>query len=214
VLCEAALRTERFVVDRAGTWVMEGECPSAVVLRWARRRRPDDDWHAAERDLRYISDRTARSLSDLLFGAVYDVARVLVDHGCLKDVSQRDPVRRGDRFRLARDAEVGATYIYYAPSHTVGGPAVLPEGTVIVAFDQSEGAIGFGGYPEAYDELEETVVPPEHRGSDGYAGGYAVSFNVNDIGDLLEPIEPLQPRPTKSRLPRLRRQGGPQWPDE
>jgi hypothetical protein len=149
----------------------------------------------------------------LLFGAVYDVARVLVDHGCLKDVGERDPVRRGDRFRLARDAEVRATYIYYAPSHTVGGPTVLPEGTVIVAFDQSEGAVGFAGYPEAYDELEETVVPAEHRASDRYAGGYGVSFNVNDIGDLLEPIEPLHPRPNDSRLPRLRRQGGPEWPD-
>jgi hypothetical protein len=85
---------------------------------------------------------------------------------------------------------------------------------VIVAFDQSEGAVGFNGYPEAYDELEETVVPPEHRASDSYAGGDAVSFNINDIGDLLEPIEPLQPRPNKSRLPRLRRQGGPEWPDE
>jgi hypothetical protein len=195
-------------------WVMEGDCPSAVVLRWARRKRLDDDWQAAERDLRYLKDEPARSLADLLFGAVRDIAQVLVDRGCLKDVSQRDPVRRGDRFRLTRDAEVGATYRQYAPSHTVGGATLLPEGTVIVAFDQSEGAIGFGGYPEAYDELEETVVPPEHRASHHYAGGYAVSFNVNDIGDLLEPIEPLHPRPKRSRLPRLRRQGGPQWPDE
>jgi hypothetical protein len=123
----------------------------------------------------------------------------------MKDVSQRDPVRLGDRFRLTRDSEVHATYTYYAPAHTVGGPAVLPAGTVIVAFDQSEGAIAFWSYPEAYDELEETVVPLEHRASDGYAGGYAVSFNVNDIGDLLHPIEPLQPRPKGNRLPRLRR---------
>jgi hypothetical protein len=96
------------------------------VQHWGRRLTPDDDWQAAERDLRYLRDRPAGSLSDLLFGAVYDVARVLADHGCLKDVSQRDPVRRGDRFRLTRDAEVHATHVYYAPSHTVGGPAVLP----------------------------------------------------------------------------------------
>lgn len=213
LLCEAALRTERFVVDRAGMWVMASDCSNAVVQHWGRRSRPDDDWQAAERDLRYLRDQPAGSLSDVLFLAVYDVARVLADHGCLKDVSQRDPVRRGDRFRLARDAQVHATYVYYAPSHTVGGAALLPEGTVIVAFEQSEGAVGFKGYPEAYDELEETVVPPEHRASRHYAGGYAVSFNVNDIGDLLEPIEPLQPRPKESRLPRLRRQGGPEWPD-
>jgi hypothetical protein len=125
------------------------------------------------------------------------------------DVSRRDPVRRGDRFRLTRDAEVSATYIYYAPSHTVGGPAVLPEGTVIVAFEQRDGASAFSGYPEAYDELEETVVPPENRASPRYAGGYAVYFKVTEIGDLLEPIEPLQPRPKVDRLPRLRRQGGP-----
>src|SRR4051794_4822226 len=144
VLCEAALRTERFVVDRAGMWVMSSDCSNAVVQRWRRRLTPDDDWQAAERDLRYLRGRPAESLSDVLFVAVGDVARVLVDHGCLKDVSQRDPVRWGDRFRLTRDAEVQATYIYYAPSHTVGGPAVLPEGTVIVAFDQREGAVGFG----------------------------------------------------------------------
>jgi hypothetical protein len=214
VLCEAALRTEHFVVDRAGQWVMSSDCSNAVVQHWERHLRPDSDWQAAERDLQSLGDERLRSLSDVLFGAVNDVARVLADHGCLKDISQRDPVRRGDRFRLTRDAEVHATYIYYAPSHTVAGPAVLPEGTVIVAFDQVEGAVGFGGYPEAYDELEETVVPPEDRASKGYAGGYGVSFDVNHIGDLLEPIEPLWPRPKESRLPRLRRQGGPEWPDE
>jgi hypothetical protein len=195
-------------------WVMEGECPSAVVLRWARHARSDDAWKAAERDLQDLDDQPARSLSDLLFSAVHNVASVLVDHGCLKAVSQRDPVRGGDRFRLTRDADVHATYVSYAPSHTVGGPAVLPAGTVIVALDQAEGAIGFNGYPEAYDELEQTVVPLKYRASDRYAGGYAVSFTVNDIGDLLDPIEPLQPPPTTSQLPRLRRQGGPQWPDE
>jgi hypothetical protein len=43
--------------------------------------------------------------------------------------------------------------------------------------------------------------------------GTPVSFNVNDIGDLLEPIERLQARPKESHLPPLRRQGGPGWPD-
>lgn len=214
VLCELALRTESFAVERAGSWLMEGECGSAVVQRWDRRARRDDDWQAAERDLRRLGGRPARSLSDVLFIAVGEVCRVLVEHGCLKDVAQRDPVRLGDRFRLTRNAEVRATYAYYAPSHTVGGLALLPQDTVIVAFDQREGAAAFSGYPEAYDELEETVVSPKHLADPCYAGGYHVSFNVNDIGDLLEPIEPLEPRPKTARAPRLRRQGGPEWPDD
>jgi hypothetical protein len=213
VLCEVAMRTEQFVVQAAGSWVMEGDCPSAVVQRWERRFRLDDEWQAAERDLRSLREPEP-SLSDVLFGAVEEVGRLLTVHGCLKDVASRNPVRGGDRFRLTRDAEVYAMYSRYAPSHTVGGPAVLPKGTVIVALDQSEGALGFSAYPEPYDELEDTVVPPEERASPGYAGGYSVSFTVNDIGDPLEVIEPLRPRPAGNRLPRLWRLGGPEWPDD
>jgi hypothetical protein len=214
VLCEVAIRTQRFVEGRAARWIMLSDCPSAVIQQWERTSRHDDEWQSAEGELSYLNDPGAGAwpLSDTLFAAVFEVARRLADHGCLKDVSARERVRRGDRFRLFRDAEVRATYIYYAPAHTVGGPAVLPEGTVIVAFDQVDGSVEFGGYPEAYDELEDTVVPAHERASAGYAGGYAVSFNVNDIDDLLEPIEPLHRRPERSRLPRLRRLGGPDWP--
>jgi hypothetical protein len=120
-------------------------------------------------------------------------------------------VHSGDRFRMTRDADLGVTYIYYAPAHTVGGRAVLPAGTVIVALDQVEGATMFVGYPERYDDLEAVAVPEEERNGNGYAGGYAVYFNVSDVGELLEQVEPLDPRPTANRLPRVSRFGS--WQD-
>jgi hypothetical protein len=116
-------------------------------------------------------------------------------------------IRLGDRYRMTRDAEVGVTYIYYAPAHTVGGRALLPAGTIIVALDQAEGATWFAGYPERYDELEEVAVPDDERNGQGYAGGYALHFKVSDVGDLLESIEPLNPRPSENRLPRVSRFG-------
>jgi hypothetical protein len=38
---------------------------------------------------------------------------------------------------IPRDANMQVRYSYYAPAHTVGGTAFLPEGTVVIAFDQA-----------------------------------------------------------------------------
>ena len=103
------------------------------------------------------------------------------------------------------------TFVYYAPAHTRGRVRRIPKGTILVACDQQPGATSFGAYPERYDELEEALVPDSERVSSGYAGGYAVSLPVEDIGDLLEPIEPADPRPTRNQLPRVSRMGS--WPE-
>ena len=78
----------------------------------------------------------------------------------------------------------------------------MPAGTVIVAFDQVEGASAFGCYPEDYDRMERILIPEEERESFTYAGSYHLSFPVNAIGDLLDPLPPLDPRPP-NRLPRV-----------
>jgi hypothetical protein len=116
-------------------------------------------------------------------------------------------VRLGDRFRLTRDAEAVATFTQYAPAHTVGSTVCVPAGTVIVALDQVPGARAFYCYPEDYDAMEAVLVPVEHIASRSYAGGYALTFMVDDVRDLLEPIEPLEPRPEENRPPRLARLG-------
>jgi hypothetical protein len=77
-------------------------------------------------------------------------------------------VRRGDRFRTTREVEVGVIYLMFAPSHTVGGEAVLPAGTIIIASDQVPWAEGFGAYPEDYDELEDVLVPEALRSKEMY----------------------------------------------
>jgi hypothetical protein len=118
------------------------------------------------------------------------------------------PVRRGDRFRTTRDATFTATFLQFAPAHTVGAQVRVPPGTVLVAVhDQAEGAGAVSAYPEAYDELESTIVPPTERASPSYAGAYAVFLPVDDIGDLLQPLDPLRPRPSEQRLPRVSRFG-------
>ena len=114
-------------------------------------------------------------------------------------------IRLGDRFRTIRDATFVATFVQYAPAHTVGAPVQVPAGTVIVALDQVPGATGFLAYPEAYDELEPVLVPESERSGSGYAGRYAISLLVADIGGLLERVEPLKPRPTENRIPRVSR---------
>jgi hypothetical protein len=117
----------------------------------------------------------------------------------------RELVRLGDRFRTTRDTTLVASFTQYAPAHTVGGPVEVPAGTVIVAFDQRPGSTAFTGYPEAYDEMELVLVPESERTSPGYAGGYALTIYVQDVGDALEPMTPLKPRPTENRLPSLSR---------
>jgi len=73
-------------------------------------------------------------------------------------------VQLGDRFRVTRTLDPkDVTTIPYAPSHTGGTRGRLPFGTVIVAFDQQPEATAFMAYPEAYDDLETELVPPEVR---------------------------------------------------
>jgi hypothetical protein len=113
------------------------------------------------------------------------------------------PVRLGDRFRTTRSSEVHVIYVQYAPSHTVGGKAQLPAGTTVVALDQAPNATAFYAYPEAYDELAPVLVPESESSSYGYASAYGLSFQLDDIGDLLEPLTPMGPRPTQNRLPQV-----------
>lgn len=89
----------------------------------------------------------------------------------------------------------------------MGGPVLVPKGTVIVALDQVPGATAFKGYPEAYDELESVLVPAAERSCPSYAGGYVLAIPVQEMDDVLKPLEPLRPRPTENRLPTLSRFG-------
>lgn len=119
-------------------------------------------------------------------------------------------VQQGDRFRTTREATLYATFIQYAPAHTVGARARVPAGTVLIVDHAVPGAAGFSAYPEAYDRLEPAIVPEVERSSRGYAGGYVLAFNLSDVGGLLQPLAPLNPR-TAARLPRVAR--FPPWGD-
>lgn len=110
-------------------------------------------------------------------------------------------IQSGDRFRVVRSVpRQHVELVRRAPSHTGGCEGLLPEGTVLVALDQRPGAVGFAAYPEDYDELEKSLVPAEVRSAPEYHA-YALSFSVEDVGDLLVPMSALSPRPA-NRLPR------------
>ena len=113
-------------------------------------------------------------------------------------------IRLGDRFSVTRTVDpYHVTIVGKAPAHTLDTHGCLPAGTVIVAFDQAPGATAFRAYPEAYEELESTLVPADVRAQASYAQ-YALVFNVDDVGDLLEPLAPMDPRPRENRLPQLK----------
>jgi hypothetical protein len=113
-------------------------------------------------------------------------------------------IRLGDRFRVTRTVDPKHVMIVgKAPAHTQGANGCLPAETVIVAFDQTPGATAFAGYPQDYQALESSLVPADVRAWPSYAQYYLV-FDVDDVGELLEPLAPMDPRP-ENRLPQLGR---------
>lgn len=124
--------------------------------------------------------------------------------GAQPDVGRYPLIQSGDRFRVTREQEVPVGIRYLAPAHSMGADATLPAETVIVAMNQSPRAepAAFWGYPEAYDELEQLLVPPEMRENERYVD-YYIHFRVADVGDWLEPLDPMLPRPP-DLLPRSR----------
>jgi hypothetical protein len=113
-------------------------------------------------------------------------------------------VRLGDRFRVTRTVKpFHVTIVSKAPAHTQGAEGCVPADTVVVALDQHGDPPTFNAYPEDYEALESRIVPADVRAWSSY-GQYALTFSVDDIGDLLEPLAPMDPRPERNRLPQIK----------
>jgi hypothetical protein len=68
---------------------------------------------------------------------------------------------------------------------TSGAPCTLPAGTILIAdHDQIRTAPGFACVPEAYEELEPVLAPPEDRAHPKYNGYYLVLL-ADKIGEWL-----------------------------
>jgi hypothetical protein len=116
-----------------------------------------------------------------------------MDH-LVKEDTKRDMqlVRNGQRFRVRKDLATNVLTMWKAPL-TAGAPCTLPAGTILIAdHDQIRTAPGFACVPEAYEELEPVLVPPEDRAHPKYNGYYLVLL-ADQIGEWLEPLSSSEP---------------------
>lgn len=95
-------------------------------------------------------------------------------------------ISKGARFQVIEDVETDGLVHWSAP-FTSGFHCVIPKGTVLVTFRDSESASALGLVPENYKEFEQKFVPESDRTADKYAG-YSFVFTRSEACERLRAL--------------------------
>jgi hypothetical protein len=95
-------------------------------------------------------------------------------------------VGKGDKFIAIKDFEV-TCLTHFAGPYTFGFDCVIPKGTILISFVNSEElSAGFGCLPEKPDEFEK-YIPPDQKNDSKYQG-FSIVLKYTDIGKLVNKI--------------------------